>query len=60
MNDDGILLLSYVMEVLVLISIVVAALVLWANARAKRAERLKDASTPRSRLSSILEEHKRE
>jgi|WetSurMetagenome_2_1015567.scaffolds.fasta_scaffold231938_2 hypothetical protein len=50
MNEDGILLLSYVMEVLTLVSIVVAALVVWFNLRAKRAARLKDARTPSARL----------
>ncbi|MFO1130702.1 MAG: hypothetical protein U1E16_01610 [Hyphomicrobiales bacterium] len=50
MNEDGILLLSYVLEVLTLVSIVVAAMVLWFNWRAKRAARLKDARTPSSRL----------
>jgi hypothetical protein len=59
MNDDGILLLSYVMEVLTLVSIVVAALVLWFNLRAKRAARLKDARTPTSRLSSETGESRR-
>jgi len=52
MNEDGILLLSYVMEVLTLVSIVVAALVVWFNLRARRAARLKDARTPSARLGS--------
>lgn len=52
MNEDGILLLSYIMEVLTLVSIVVAAIVVWFNVRARRAARLKDARTPSERLGS--------
>ena len=59
MNDDGILLLSTVLEVLTLISIVVALLVVWFSMRAKRAARLKESGTPSSRLSGLNEDRSR-
>lgn len=59
MNDDGILLLSTVMEVLTFISIVVALVVVWFTMRARRAARLKESRTPRSRLSGLDEDRSR-
>ena len=44
MNEDGILLLSTVMEMFTLFSIGFALIVLWMHALAKRATKLKDGS----------------
>lgn len=59
MNFNGILLLSTIMEMLFFFSIFLAAVVLWINVRKKRAARLKDSNTPRERLSSVIDEHRR-
>jgi hypothetical protein len=58
MNEDGILLLSTVMEILVVFSIVLALIVLWMHARAKRATKLKDGSG--SRQSGLSDERRGE
>jgi uncharacterized membrane protein len=60
MNEEGILLLSTVMEILAVFSIGLALIVLWINWRAKKAERPKDSSTARSRLSDVVDERRRE
>ena len=44
MNEEGILLLSTVMEMLFVFSILLALIVLWMHALAKRATKLKDGS----------------
>ena len=58
MNEEGILLLSTVMEMLFVFSILLALIVLWMHARAKRASKLKDGSG--SRLSDVTDERRRE
>jgi len=58
MNEDGILLLSTVMEMLTVFSIVFALIALWINVRAKRASKLKDGSG--SRLSGMTDERRGE
>ena len=58
MNEDGILLLSTVMEMLTVCSIVFALIVLWINVRAKRASKRKDGSG--SRLSGMTDEQRGE
>ena len=58
MNEDGILLLSTVMEMFTLFSIGFALIVLWINARAKRTSKLKDGSG--SRLSGLTDDRRRE
>jgi hypothetical protein len=58
MNEEGILLLSTVMEMLTVFSIVFALIVLWMHARAKRANKLKDGSG--SRQSGLSDERRGE
>jgi hypothetical protein len=58
MNEEGILLLSTVMEMLFVFSILLALIVLWINARAKRTSKLKDGSG--SRLSGLTDDRRRE
>jgi len=59
MNDQGILLLSDALKMILLLSFVVAVLVLWSNLRAKRSVRLKDARTPNSRLRDLMDDQRR-
>jgi hypothetical protein len=56
MNEEGILLLSTVMEMLTVFSIGFALIVLWMHARAKRANKLKDDSG--SRQSGLSDERR--
>lgn len=58
MNEDGILLLSTVMEILAVFSIGLALIVMWINLRAKQPERPNDAA--RSRLSDVVDERRRD
>jgi hypothetical protein len=58
MNEEGILLLSTVMEMLTVFSIGFALIVLWMHARAKRANKLKDDSG--SRQSGLSDERRGE
>ena len=58
MNEEGILLLSTVMEMLFVFSILLALIVLWMHARAKRASKLKDGSG--SRQSGLSDERRGE
>ncbi len=60
MNEDGLLLLSTVMEILAVFSIGFALIVLWINWRAKRAERPEGSRASRSRLSGVIDERGRE
>lgn len=60
MNDQGMLLLSYALEVLALFSMAIAVIVVWEHLRAKRAERLKDAKSPSSRLRGVMDAKNRE
>jgi len=52
MNEDGLLLLSTVMELLVVFSIAIAILTVWMNSRAKRAARPKDSEASQPRANS--------
>jgi hypothetical protein len=56
MNEEGILLLSTVMEMLTVFSIGFALIVLWMHARARRANKLKDDSG--SRQSGLSDERR--
>jgi hypothetical protein len=58
MNEEGILLLSTVMEMLTVFSIGFALIVLWMHARARRANKLKDDSG--SRQSGLSDERRGE
>lgn len=60
MNEDGLLLLSTVMEILAVFSIGFALIVLWINWRAKRTERPEGSHASRSRLSGVIDERGRE
>ena len=62
MNDNGIMLLSTVMEVAFFVSVLLAVPVLWANLRGRKARTPKDEDdgTPGSPAKGVSEPHKGE
>lgn len=59
MNEQGILLLSTVMEILVVVSAGLALLVLWIHARKGRAETPKSGNPSRRRMTGIRDDDSR-
>lgn len=57
MNDQGILLLSTVMEILVVFSIGLALLVLWIHSRKGRPEAPKDSSRSQRRMRGMSDDN---
>ncbi len=59
MNEQGLLLFSYGLEVLALFSVVIGIVMLWSHLRDRRAAKLKGIKTPRARLRSVMDEQRR-
>lgn len=60
MNDQGILLLSTVMEILVVFSTALALLVLWIHSRRGRAESPKDGNPSQRRMRGMSDDNSKE